>query len=143
METILGYNIILQATIDTVKKTFAGTTSNNFSITPETKDSITKADAGVKRKVSTGYAWEITGEGLICVKETGETTLIDKNDLIEMAKNATPIDVVYGQTAVGSKVQKGTAIITAYSEATDAENEGTYNFSLGGTSQLTTETIAV
>jgi hypothetical protein len=135
--TLLGYNLILKA--DT--KTFAAVTSNSFSMSPEIKDSITKDDVGVKRKVQTGYSWEIAAEGLVTVKESGETTIIDRNDIIAAIKAKTVFDVVYGQTTSGSKVQAGEAIITAFSESSDSENEATYSVTLGGVSALTEQTL--
>ncbi|MBN2744522.1 MAG: hypothetical protein JXR39_11575 [Marinilabiliaceae bacterium] len=139
--TVLGYNILLKATIESVEKKFAGTTSNSFSISAETKDSITKDDVGAKRKVVTGYSWEAGVEGLVTIKDTGETAILDRNDLIEMVKSGTEIDVVYGPAGSGAKVQKGKAVITAWSESTDSESEGTYSVTLGGTSALTGQTI--
>lgn len=136
--TVLGYNIILKAD----GKKFAGTTSNSFSISPETKDSITKDDEGVKRKVVTGYTWECGVEGLVMIKNTGETTLLDRNDIMGLVKAGTVVEVVYGPIASGSKVQTGDAIITAFSESSDSENEGTYSITLGGTGELTESTLS-
>lgn len=141
-QSLLGYNILLKATVGSVEKYFAATKSNNFAISPEIKESVTKDDRGVKRKVFTGYSWEMGIEGIVSVKDSGETDVLDKDDLIAMAKAGTLIEVVYGSTATGSKVQKGTAIITAYSENSEAEEEATYSATLGGMSPLVEATIA-
>lgn len=136
--SVLGYNILVKA----ADKKFAGTTSNTFGITPEMKDSITKDDAGVKRSVFTGYTWEAQVEGLIMLKTVGETTIYDRNDIIDLVKAGTIVEVTYGPATVGSKVQTGNAIISAFSESTDSENEGTFSITLKGTGPLTTETLA-
>ena len=136
--TVLGYNIIIKSN----DKKFLGVTSNSFSISPETKDSITKDDLGVKRSIVTGYTWEAGVEGLVMVKTSGETTVIDRNDIMAMAKAGTIVEVTYGQFAVGSKVQVGNAIVSAFSESTDSENEGTYSVTLKGTGALAEETVA-
>jgi hypothetical protein len=148
MKTVLGYNLMFRAVEDdgaggTIERLFAGTTSNTFTITPDVKESITKANKGFKTRKVTGYQYEFSAEGLVMVAEDGDTgDEITKDDLIDFIINKTSLDFVYGGDQVGDVVRKGKVIITGYTENSDSENEATYSVNFAGTVDLTKETLA-
>lgn len=140
--SVLGYNIGIRVVTGGVEKIVVGTTSNTFNINAETKDSITKDDAGFKKKKKTGYGYQFTIEALSMVKDTGETELLDRDDLIDLTidKDA-EIDFYYGVLKPGSKVRKGKAIVLSFGESTNSEDEGTVSLNCEGVSPLTSETL--
>lgn len=143
MESINGYDIIFQAEVGGQKKLFAGTKSNNFSLNPKVKESITKEDRGTSNKKITGYDTEFTVDGVMEINEEAEKTIrLDRNDVIDLVMAGDPLDFVYGNTAPGNIVYKGKMVITNYSESTDAEGEATYSLNCSGISKLTKEVVA-
>ena len=141
MGTVLGYNLVVKVKDGATEKLMAGITSNKFAITPTVKESLTKNDKGTPSRKTTGYSWELEGSGFVSINGTGETSQIDRNDLIRMTKAGTAVEVMYGNIKSGNVVQKGTAIITGYDEDSPADDEATFSISLGGSGDLTDYTV--
>ena len=79
MGTIVpGYNIKLKL----ATKTLLGVTQDDLQVTVQTKDSITKDDAGVKQSAVTGQEITFTVAGLVEVKASGDTNKMDADDLL-------------------------------------------------------------
>jgi len=143
-KVLLGYNIGIRIIDGEDVKIVVGTTSNNFSISPELKERITKDDKGFKRSTKTGNAYEFTVEALSQIKDTGETEIMDRDDIIDLALaigEDAEFEFYYGPIAPGSKVRKGKAIISNFSEASDSENDATMSISCTGVTALTNYTI--
>jgi predicted secreted protein len=143
MKTVFGYNILFRINDGGTEKYLAGTTSNSFSITPEVKDSITKADKGFKKSKVTGYGYEFSAEGLVNMSESGDTSKdLTKSEIIALTTAGGEIDFTYGGAGSGDEIIKGKVIITGYSENSDSENEATYSVNFRGVSEFTTGTVA-
>lgn len=121
-----GYNVALQ--VD--GKTLAGRTQDDLSIAAVTKDSLTKDDKGNSNQKVTGHTVTFRAAGLMD-NTTGEATRLTRDEVIAMSlltgDNAI-IPVRYG--AEGGKIYGGNAIITGYSESTNAQGEATYGLDL-------------
>ena len=129
---ILGYNITLKVG----EKVFAATTSNSFDITPNVKESQTKDDLGTKNKTVSGYEYSFGVDAVVELTEEGEqASRIGRDEAVEMTLLGEPIDFVY--SVKGGKSYKGKAIISAFSEKSDSENEATISLTLHGVSKLT------
>ena len=124
---ILGYNITLKVG----EKVFAATTSNSFDITPNVKESQTKDDEGTKNKTVSGYEYSFGIDAVVELTEEGEKA----TRIVEMTLLGEPVDFVY--SVKGGKAYKGKAIISAFSEKSDSENEATISLTLQGVSKLT------
>ena len=121
---ILSYNITLKIG----ERVFAATTSNSFDITPNVKESQTKDDEGTKNKTVSGYEYSFGIDAVVELTEEGEkATRIGRDEAVEMTLLGEPVDFVY----------KGKAIISAFSEKSDSENEATISLTLQGVSKLT------
>jgi len=135
----MGWEILFrQKTGASTYKYFAAVTANGFDLTPEIKESITKADVGQKKKRISGYTAEFSIDGFYEVNEAAdEATSIDVHDIIAMVINKTELEFSYGTSTVGETSYTGKAILTKYSEKSDAENEATYSCSLALSGALT------
>jgi len=143
-KVLLGYNIGIRVIDGLSEKLVVGTTANNFSISPQLKERITKDDNGFKRSTKTGYNYEFSIEALSQVKETGETEIMDRADIIALALalgDDAEFEFFYGPLEAGSAVKKGKAIISNFSEASDSENDATLSISCTGVTELTDFTI--
>lgn len=145
-KVLLGYNIGIRVIDGATESIVVGTTSNNLSISPKLKERITKDDNGFKRSTKTGYNYEFTVEALSQIKDTGETEVMDRDDIIDLALalgDAAEFEFYYGPIEPGSAVKKGKAIISNFSEASDSENDATISISCTGVTELTDYTIPV
>lgn len=121
-----GYNVALQ--VD--GKTLAGRTQDDLSIAAVTKDSLTKDDKGNSNQKVTGHTVTFRAAGLMD-NTTGEATRLTRDEVIAMSLltgDDAIIPVRYG--AEGGKIYGGSAIITGYSESTNAQGEATYGLDL-------------
>ena len=121
-----GYNIALQ--VD--GKTLAGRTQDDLSISAVTKESITKDDKGNGNQTVTGHNVTFRAAGLMD-NTTGEATKLTRDKVIEMSLRTGDdaiIPVRYGED--GGKIYGGNAIITGYTESTNAQGEATYGLDL-------------
>lgn len=121
-----GYNVALQ--VD--GKTLAGRTQDDLSISAVTKESITKDDKGNGNQTVTGHNVTFRAAGLMD-NSTGEATKLTRDEVIAMSLltgEDAVIPVRYG--AEGGKIYEGNAIITGYTESTNAQGEATYGLDL-------------
>ena len=127
MGTIVpGYNIKLK--IGT--KTILGVTQDDLQVTAQTKESITKDDAGVKQSSVVGQEVTFKVAGLIEVAASGDTNAMDADDLLEQSLKtgaAAIIAFVYDRGA-GQNYQ-GNCIMTDYAETTPADPDSDSTFS--------------
>lgn len=144
MKTEFGYNILFRIDDGGTERYIAGTTANTFSVTPEVKESLTKADLGFKKAKVTGYGYEFSAEGLVNLSEDGDSgNELAKEEIIQLTTAGGELDFVYGGKAEGDKIIKGKVIITGYSENTDSENEATYSINFRGVTSFTHDTVPV
>lgn len=122
-----GYNIAFQVN----NKTMLGRTQDDLSITANTKESLTKDDAGEKRVAVTGHEVTFSCSGLIDFNaSSGTATKLDRDDIIALSLvkgSSAPVPVVY--SCQGGDTYTGNAIITDYGESSNAEDEATYSIS--------------
>lgn len=115
-------------------KNFIGVTQDDMTITPTTKESITKDDAGNRRRAVSGHDITFRVAGIMDLNGTGGTDN-DIDDIMEMAlEKGDNALVTFVYTRATGQSYTGSAIITNYSESTPAEGDGTYtiDFSVSG-----------
>lgn len=133
-----GYNVALQ--VD--GKTLAGRTQDDLSISAVTKESITKDDKGNSNQTVTGHNVTFRAAGLMQNDTTGSATPLTRDEVIAMSLltgEDAVIPVKYGAT--GGKIYGGNAIITGYTESTNAEGEATYGLDLAITGEFKLVTV--
>lgn len=121
-----GYNIALKVN----GKTLAGRTQDDLNIAAKTKDSLTKDDKGNANETVTGHDVTLKAAGLMD-NTAGATTKLTRDEVIALSLltgDAAKVAVKYG--ADGGKIYGGNAIITGYSESTNAQGEATYGLDL-------------
>ena len=124
---IPGYNV----SISVGGKTILARTQEDLTIAAQVKESITKDDNGVKQKKVTGHDVSFKISALMSLNETGQTTQLDRDDIIALALvtgDSAPVTVVYAAT--GGDSYTGSAIITGYSESTAADPDTDSTISL-------------
>ena len=121
-----GYNIAMKVN----SKTLAGRTQDDLAIAAVTKDSLTKDDKGNSNQTVTGHTVTFKAAGLMD-NTTGEATKLTRDEVLSMSLltgDDAVIPVRYG--AEGGKIYGGNAIITGYTESTNAQGEATYGLDL-------------
>ena len=121
-----GYNIALKVN----GKTLAGRTQDDLNIAAKTKDSLTKDDKGNANETVTGHDVTLKAAGLMD-NTAGEATKLTRDEVIALSLltgDEAKVAVKYG--ADGGKIYGGNAIITGYSESTNAQGEATYGLDL-------------
>lgn len=111
-------------------KTLAGRTQDDLSISAVTKESLTKDDKGNAQQKVTGHNVTFKAAGLID-NTTGEATKLTRDEVLAMSLltgDDAIIPVRYG--AEGGKIYGGNAIITGYTESTNAQGDATYGLDL-------------
>lgn len=127
-----GYNVALK--ID--DKIIVGTTSNSFDLTKKIKESITKEDAGVTKKVCIGYDYAFSIENLATLLDAANVAnQLGRDEILALALLNSPVDFTY--TMAGGKGYSGSVLITSYSEKSDSENEVTLSLNLTSNGDLT------
>ena len=123
-----GYNIRIKVN----NKYLIGVTSDEVSISPNTKESIVKENAGVKQESIVGHTTTFSISGLIDMTGGG-STMLDNDDILELAaltgaSAEVDIDYVRGSGAAYT----GTGIITGYTETNpaDPEEDPTYGLTI-------------
>ena len=123
-----GYNIRIKVN----DKYLIGVTSDEVSISPNTKESIVKENAGVKQESVVGLTTTFSISGLIDMTGGG-STMLDNDDILELAaltgaSAEVDIDYVRGSGAAYT----GTGIITGYTETNpaDPEEDPTYGLTI-------------
>lgn len=131
-----GYNIALKVG----NKTLAGRTQDDLSITPTTKESITKDNAGNKESRVVGHEVTFSCQGLVDVT-SGGTTKMNRDDIIALSLatgSSAEVTVLY--TCEGGSSYTGTAVCTGYTESSNSEDNASYtvNFKISGAFTATT-----
>ena len=122
-----GYNISLKVNT----KTLLGRTQDDLTIAAVVKESITKDNAGVVQKKVVRHDVSFRVSALLSLNDTGVTTQLDRDDIIELALvegDSAPVAVQY--LCTGGSVYGGYAIITGYSESSSAAVDSDTTISL-------------
>ena len=116
-----GYNI----TFKIGTKTIVGRTQDDLTIAATVKESLTKDDAGQKKFSVTGH--EVTFKVSALMEVTGSgTNKLDRDDVIEQAlKTGSAAVIAIHYLATGGDTYGGNAIITNYSESSNASDDAT------------------
>ncbi len=128
-----GYNISLKIG----GKTIVGRTQDDLTIAATVKESLDKDDAGVKRFSVTGHEVTFKVSAMMSVDAVGSgVQKVNRNFLIEQSlkKNAAAVVTVIYACANGDSYT-GSAIMTNYSESSNATDEATLSadFKVTGT----------
>ena len=121
-----GYNIRIKLE----DKYLIGVTSDEVSVSPNTKESITKEDAGVKQEAVISNTVTFNISGLIDMTG-GSDTVLDNDDILEMAcktGDAAVVDIDYVRGS--GTAYSGTGIITGYTETNPADPDEDPTYSL-------------
>lgn len=132
---IVGYNIRLKIN----DKDVLGATQDDLQVTAQTKDSITKDNAGVKQSAVTGQEITFKVAGLIMI-ESGGTTKLDSDDLLEQSlKTGDSAIIPFKYNRTGGDSYSGNCIMTDYSESTpaDPDSDATYSASFKVSGSMT------
>lgn len=122
-----GYNISLKIG----GKTLCGRTQDDLTIAATTKESITKDDQGARKTRITGHEVSFSCSALVDITDSAAANKLNRDDIIEMALKTGDdaiVEVVYACT--GGDTYKGNAVITNYSETSNAEDEATLSLEL-------------
>lgn len=115
-------------------KNFIGVTQDDMTITPTTKESITKDDAGARKRAVTGQDITFRVSGIMDLNGTSGTDN-DMDDIIELAlSKGDNAEVTFVYTRGTGQAYTGTAVMTGYTETTPAEGDATYtiDFAVSG-----------
>ena len=123
-----GYNIRIKVN----DKYLIGVTSDEVSISPNTKESIVKENAGVKQESVVGLTTTFSISGLIDMTGGG-STMLDNDDILELAAltgASAEVDIDYVRGS--GTAYTGTGIITGYTETNpaDPEEDPTYGLTI-------------
>lgn len=126
-----GYNI----TFKIGTKTIVGRTQDDLTIAATVKESLTKDDAGQKKFSVTGHEVTLKVSALMEVTGSG-TNKLDRDDVIDQAlKTGSAAVIAIHYLATGGDTYGGNAIITNYSESSNASDDATLSidFKVTGT----------
>lgn len=126
-----GYNIAFKLN----NKTLAGRTQDDLTITPTTKESITKDDQGNKQSMVIGQEVTFAAQGLVEVSTTGATSKLTRDDMIELAlKTGSSAVIPFVYTCAGGASYEGNCVVTGYTESSNSEDTAswTMNFKVSG-----------
>lgn len=128
-----GYNIAFKVN----GKTFAGRTQDDLTITPTTKESITKDDQGQRQIMVTGNEVTFSCQGMVEVSGSSTSRML-RDDIIDMAL-ATGSGAVYPfvYDCEGGQSYSGNAVCTGYSESSNSEDTATWTISFKVSGSMT------
>jgi hypothetical protein len=121
-----GYNIRLKLN----DKYLIGVTQDEVSVTPNTKESIVKENAGVKQEsiVSNTVQFSISG---LTDMTGGSSSMLDNDDIMELAlKTGAEAEVEISYVRASGDEYTGTGIITGYTENSPADPDEDSTYSL-------------
>ena len=121
-----GYNIAMRVG----EKTLAGRTQDDMNIAALIKESLTKNDKGTSRQKVTGHNVTFRAAGLMD-NTTDQPQELTRDEVIALSLKKGDdaiVEVRYGVD--GGKIYGGNAIITGYSESTNASGDATYGLDL-------------
>ena len=118
-----GYNIALKIGGNTI----VGRTQDDLTIAATVKESIDKDDAGTKRFSVTGHEVTFKVSAMMSVDAVGSgVQKVNRNFLIEQAlKKSSAAVVVVTYACANGDSYTGNAIMTNYSESSNAEDDAT------------------
>ncbi len=134
-----GYNIALKLN----GKTIVGRTQDDLTIAAKIKESLSKDDAGETQYSVNGHDVTIKASALAEVNNS-VATKIDRDDVIELALkkgSQAVIPIVYEVT--GGDAYQGNAIITNYTESSNASDDANISVDLRVTGSFTKVTTVV
>ena len=111
-------------------KTLAGRTQDDMNIAAVIKESLTKNDKGNSRQKVTGHNVTFRAAGLMD-NTTGQPQELTRDEVIALSLkkgDGAIVEVRYGVD--GGKIYGGNAIITGYSESSNASGDATYGLDL-------------
>ena len=112
-------------------KLIAGETQSDLSIAATEKSSLTKADKGNAQTEISGHEITINVNGVMTIGDEGAATAMDGDALIAQAlKVGEDAKIPFVYVREGASSYSGTAVMTSYSESTNAEGEATYSMTL-------------
>lgn len=123
-----GYNIRLKVE----DKYLIGVTSDEVSVSPNTKTSIVKENQGTKQEAITGHTVTFSVSGLID-NTGGSSSMLDNDDIIALAVltgDSAVVDIDYVRS--NGDEYTGTGVITGYTENTPAspDEDSTYSLTI-------------
>lgn len=128
-----GYNIAFK--VD--GKTLAGRTQDDLTISAVTKDSLTKDDGGNTNSVVTGHDVTFRAAGLMDAAK-GEDGKLGRDEIIKLAlKKGEDAKLPFRYGPADGLNYQGTAVITGYSESTNAQGEATYSLDFKVSGEMT------
>ena len=116
-------------------KTLDGRTQDDLTITPTTKESITKDDQGNKQSMVIGQEVTFSAQGMVEGSTTGAISKLTRDDLIEMAlKTGSAAVYPFVYSCAGGKSYSGNCVCTGYTESSNSEDTAswTMNFKVTG-----------
>jgi len=118
-----GYNISLKIG----GKTIVGRTQDDLTIAATVKESLDKDDQGTKRFTVTGHDVTFKVSAMMSVDAVGSgVQKINRNDLIELSlKKGAQAIVAVQYLCTSGDTYAGNAIMTNYSESSNASDEAT------------------
>lgn len=124
MTKLIGYNFYFQYG----GKKIAGVTDDQIQITPKTKESLTKDNAGTEDSEIVGHGVEISVNGLCYKNGENETAALDLDDLMELnLKKGDAAKLTFVYTRSTGKAYTGTCIPNGYTESTNSEDFGGFS----------------
>lgn len=127
-----GYNIAFKVN----GKTLAGRTQDDLTITPTTKESITKDDKGNKNSIVIGQEVTFACQGLVEVSSGGSSTSkLFRDDIIAMAlQKGADATFPFVYNCEGGDTFSGHCVVTGYTEGSNSEDtaDWTMNFKVTG-----------
>ncbi|HOI48334.1 MAG TPA: hypothetical protein PK167_03460 [Prolixibacteraceae bacterium] len=123
---VLGYNIGLKLGT----KKILGTTQDNFKIEGVRKESIMKADAGIKQYDNDGSRASFSVTAFVMKKAVAEADVMDIQDIRQACAQNSQAAFVYGGEAAGDYTVSGNAMFLSCAETSDSENYATVTIEL-------------
>ena len=121
-----GYNIALKLN----SKTILGRTQDDLTIAARIKESQTKDDRGATRKAVTGHDVSFRVSALLEVSGAGQNQM-SRDDVIALALETGPTAVIpLRYECEGGDTYGGSAIITGYTESSNAKADEDANIGL-------------
>ena len=128
-----GYNI----TFKIGTKTIVGRTQDDLTISATIKESLTKDDAGQKQYAVVGHEVTFKASALFVVGNEDDTKT-DRDDLIAQAlQTSDDAEIPITYEVSDGDAYEGTAIITNYSESSNASDDATLSIDFKITGDFT------
>ena len=116
-----GYNVAFKIG----GKTIVGRTQDDLTIAARVKESLTKDDQGDTQREVTGHDVTFKASALMVVNNS-DSTKLDRDDVMALAlAKGTNAVVAVTYEATGGSTYGGNAIITNYTESSNASDDAT------------------